>query len=100
MSETYTEAHYEKTIIELFQNMGYRHVYGPDIERDYQDPLYEEELDAAIRRINPDMPENAIHEAQFKLKNFENGTLVQKNEVFTDYIQHGIQVRYTVNSEE
>lgn len=100
MSETYTEAHYEETIIELFQNMGYRHVYGPNIERDYQDPLYEEELDAAIRRINPDMPENAIHEALFKLKNFENGTLVQKNEVFTDYIQHGIQVRYTVNSEE
>lgn len=100
MSEAYTEAHYEETIIELFQNMGYRHVYGPDIERDYQDPLYEEELDAAIRRINPDMPDNAIHEALFKLKNFENGTLVQKNEVFTDYIQHGIQVRYTVNSEE
>ena len=32
MSGFYTEADYENSIIELFQGMGYRHVYGPDIE--------------------------------------------------------------------
>ena len=100
MSGIYTEADYENTIIELFENMGWQHVYGPDLDRDYEDPLYEEELDDAIRRINPDMPESAIHEALFKLKNFDNADLVQKNAVFTDYIQHGIEVRYLVGSEE
>ena len=35
MSGIYTEADYENTIIELFENMGWSHVYGPDIERDY-----------------------------------------------------------------
>lgn len=100
MSGIYTEADYENTIIELFENMRWQHVYGPDLDRDYEDPLYEEELDDAIRRINPDMPESAIHEALFKLKNFDNADLVQKNAVFTDYIQHGIEVRYLVGSEE
>lgn len=100
MSGIYTEADYENTIIELFENMGWRHVYGPDLDRDYKDPLYEEELDDAIRRINPDMPESAIHEALFKLKNFDNADLVQKNAVFMDYIQHGVEVRYLVGSEE
>ena len=35
MSESYTEEHYENSLIELFEGMGYRHVYGPDVERDY-----------------------------------------------------------------
>ena len=56
MSGIYTEADYENTIIELFEDMGWQHVYGPDIERDYKDPLYEEQLNDAIHRINPDMP--------------------------------------------
>ena len=100
MSGIYTEADYENTIIELFEDMGWRHVYGPDVERDYKDPLYEEQLDDAIHRINPEMPESAIHEALFKLKNFDNADLVQKNAVFMDYIQHGVEVRYLVGSEE
>ena len=45
MPGLYTEADYENSIIKLFQNMRYCHVYGPDVERDFYSPLYEEELD-------------------------------------------------------
>ena len=100
MSYNYTEADYENSIIELFENMGYRHVYGPDVDRDYNCPLYEDELVSALRRLNPSMPDDAINDALFKLKNFENAELVRKNAVFTDYIQHGVEVRYFVGSEE
>lgn len=100
MSGFFTEADYENTIIELFESMGWRHVYGPDLDRDYKDPLYEAELENSIHRINPNMPESAIHEALFKLKNFDNADLIQKNAVFMDYIQHGVEVRYLVGSEE
>ena len=100
MSDFYTEADYEKSVIELFQNMDYRYVYAPDLERDFRSPLYEEELDDSIRRINPDMPEDAIADALYKLKNFENAELVLKNALFMDYIQHGIEVRYFVKGEE
>lgn len=96
----YTEADYESSIIELFQNMGYRYIYAPDLERDFRSPLYEEELLSALHRLNPKMPEDAITDALFKLKNFENAELVQKNELFMDYLQHGIEVRYFVNGEE
>ncbi len=96
----YTEADYEKSIIELFQEMGYRYVYAPDLERDFKSPLYEEELSVALHRLNPTMPEDAIADALFKLHNFENGELVQKNAVFMDYLQNGIPVRFFVDGEE
>lgn len=100
MTAFYTEADYENSIIELFQNMGYRHVYGPDVDRDFYSPLYDDELESALVRLNPNMPSDAISDALYKLKNFENADLVQKNEVFMDYLQHGIEVRYVVKGEE
>lgn len=100
MAAFYTEADYENSIIELFKNLGYRYLYGPEVERDYQSPIYEPELVDALNRINPSMPADAISDALYKLKNFENADLVQKNELFMDYLQHGIEVRYLVKGEE
>ena len=91
---------YENSVIELFQSMGYTHVYGPDIEdRDFYSPLYEEILENALYRINPKLPDEAIKEALYKLKNFENAELVQKNKLFMDYLQNGITVHYTEKGE-
>lgn len=100
MPGLYTEADYENSVIELFRNMGYSYLYGPDIERDFHNPLYEEELVASLYRLNRSLPEDAIGDALFKLKNFENGELVQKNAVFMDYLQNGIPVRYFEKGEE
>ena len=101
---TYTnpvnEEAYENSIIELFQELGYTHVYGPDVEtRDFTSPLYEPVLTNALHQINPNLPDEAINEALFKLKNFENAELTQKNAVFMDYLQNGITVRYTEKGE-
>ena len=63
-------------------------------------PLYETELIEALYRLNSNLPEDAIKEAMFKLKHYENGELVQKNSVFMDYLQHGIEVRYFVKGKE
>lgn len=100
MSNFFTEANYENAIIELFQEMGYHHIYAPNIERDFNSPLYEDELEQALYRINPSMPDAAIADALYKLKNFESAKLIQKNALFMDYIQHGIEVRYFVKGEE
>ena len=97
----YTEADYENSVIELFENdLGYEYAYGPDIERDFYSPLYEEVLLDSLYRLNRGLPDDAISDALFKLKNFENGELVQKNAVFMDYLQNGIPVRYFVDGEE
>ncbi len=101
MQNLFTEADYENAVIELFQNMGYQHIYAPELEnRDFYSPLYEEVLLNSLHQINPNLPEDAINDAYNKLKNFENGTLVQKNSVFMDYLQNGIEVKYTQNGEE
>ena len=101
MSNFFVEADYENSIIELFQNdLEYEYAYGPDIERDFYSPLYEDVLVESLYRLNRGVPDDAIQEALYKLKNFENGELVQKNAIFMDYLQSGIPVRYFVDGEE
>lgn len=101
MPGLYTEADYENSVIELFRNdLGYEYAYGPDIERDFYSPLYEEVLLDSLYRLNKGLPDDAIQDALFKLKNFENGELVQKNAVFMDYLQNGIPVRFFVDGDE
>ena len=97
----FTEADYENSIIELFQNnLEYEYIYGPDIERDFYSPLYEDVLIDSLHHLNKNLPNDAIQEALHKLKNFENGELVQKNTTFMDYLQNGIPVRYFLDGEE
>ena len=101
MSGVYTEADYENSIIELFQNnLEYEYIYGPDIERDFYSPLYEDVLIDSLHHLNRNLPNDAIQEALHKLKNFENGEIVQKNATFMDYLQNGIPVRYFLDGEE
>lgn len=101
MSGLYTESDYENSIIELFQNtLEYEYIHGPDIERDFYSPLYEDVLIDSLYHLNRNLPNDAIQEALHKLKNFENGELVQKNATFMDYLQNGIPVRYFSDGEE
>ena len=100
MAGLYTESDYENSIIELFENIGYRYVCGYDLERDYSCPLYETELIDSIYRINPNIPNDGIRDALDKLYNFQNADLIQKNEVFMDYIQNGIDAKCIIKGEE
>lgn len=100
MPSLYNENDYENSIIELFKNMDYEHVYGPNIERDFYSPFYEDELEDALHNINKELSYNALQEAVNKLRNIENGSLIQKNIVFMDYLQNGVTVNYFDNGEE
>lgn len=82
MTTYYTEANYENSIIELFQNMDYDYIYGPDIERDFKSPLYDQILETNLYHINKSLPDAVINEALFKLRNFENGELSQKLHIY------------------
>lgn len=97
---SFTEDNYEKALIALFEQMGYQHLYGPDIERDYYVPFYEEQLLTSLGNLNRGKPRAAIQEAIVKLKDIDTGSLTQKNELFMDYLQHGIEVSYFDGKEQ
>ena len=97
---SFTEGSYEKALIALFENLGYQHQYGPNIERDYYVPFYEEQLIESLTTINYGKPRPAIDEAISKLKDIEIGSLPQRNELFMDYLQHGIEVSFFDGKEQ
>lgn len=99
MSVAYTEQNYENSVLELFKNLDYEHICGYDVERDFKNPLYEDILENAIRKVNKDLPEEALKEGLYKVRNIENGDLIQRNETFTDYLQNGVEVKYHKDGE-
>lgn len=97
----FTEELFENAVIELFEGMGYTHIYAPDMNRDdFSSPIMESTLLDCLVRINKKLPIEAIHEAVAKIKNFEGGSIVHKNRIFTGYLQNGIEVKYFYKGEE
>ena len=97
-SSRINEDWFEQVIVEhLVDNLGYDHLYGPDVRRssdDYRDVFLPDVLPGALARINKGLPSAAIDEAILKISNVEGGTLEQRNETFNDYLQSGVEVRY------
>ena len=89
------ENFYEQALIELFMEMGYQYEYGPEVERDYRDPFYAEDLKRGLRRMNPMMSEEVLEEAFRMVTHVNEGTLEQRNEQMMDYIQSGVEVKYS-----
>ena len=101
MSAIFTEDTFEQAVIELFETMGYAHIYAPDLDRaDYTRPLLDDRLGDSLRRVNRGLPGAAIDEAILKLDSLDSGSLVQKNRVFMDWLQNGITVKYADKGEE
>ncbi|MDR3323923.1 MAG: type I restriction endonuclease subunit R [Zoogloeaceae bacterium] len=97
---SFAEANYENAVLEVFRDqLGYAYQYGPDVARDYANPFFEDDLRPALRRLNPELPEAAIAEALGKLRQFEGRTLVQKNALFTDYLQNGVPVNFVMETQ-
>ena len=101
MPAIFTEDTFEQAVIELFETMGYTHIYAPDLDReDTTRPLLDDRLKASLRRVNRGLPGAAIDEAVGKLNDLDSGSLVQKNRVFTDWLQNGVTVKYVQGGEE
>ncbi len=96
----FTEDTFEQAVLEIFQNLGYTFLHGPEIDRDYTSPILESVLRDSLVKLNKGLPIEAIQETIAKLKNFESGSQLQKNMTFMEYLQNGITVRYYVKGEE
>ncbi|MDD4781991.1 MAG: hypothetical protein PHT02_15505, partial [Tissierellia bacterium] len=92
---SFKECNFENAILEIFRDeLGYEYFYAPDVDREYHSPLHEDLLIGCLCDINSSLPQEAINEAVYKLKNFETGSLLQKNIRFMEYLQNGVEVNY------
>ncbi len=97
----FTEDAYEQTLIALFRDeLGYAYECGYEVDRNYAEPFYRADLDASMRRLNPQLPADAMDEGIKQITNISIGTLEQNNEQFTLWMQNGLEVGFLQDGEE
>ena len=98
----FTESTVEDAALDLFRELGYAVRHGPDIapgepaaERaDYGEVVLLGRLRAALERINPSVPRDAIDEAVRKVTRPETPGLVENNRRFHRLLVDGVDVEY------
>ena len=90
--ERFKEGDFEQALISLFGQVGYSSKQGQDIDRELTDPFDRKTLFESLKRANPRVPEAAIEEAIRIISHIDEGTLVQRNEKFMEYLQNGVEV--------
>ena len=99
MGEKFNEDAYEQVLISLFEELGYEYECGYDVERDYSEPYYRDDLEASIRRLNPQYDNSVIEEGIRNITNFELASMEEKNEKVTLWMQGGMEVNYQEGGE-
>lgn len=68
----FTEDTFEQAVIELFENMGYTHIYAPDMNRtDYSRPLLDDVLRDCLVRLNRNLRERVCQDDFCKFSKFK-----------------------------
>lgn len=96
----FTEEELEELNLELLSTLGWKHIFGSDIERkDYHEVILENNLREAVYRLNPDMPTSTKEEAIKKVIHLSSPILTQCNEEFHKMLTGGVEIgEYTDKS--
>jgi len=97
-----TEDQLEQQCLEWFAEGGWEIAHGPDLapegeapERaDYRQVLLLADLEAAIQRINPHLPQNAVEQAVAVVRKPESLDVVISNRAFHRLLLDGVPVEY------
>ncbi|WP_456268772.1 type I restriction endonuclease subunit R [Kushneria sp. AK178] len=102
-----TEDQLEQLCLEWFGDTGWETAHGPDIahdgatpERDdYHQILLSGDLEKAITRLNPQLPDDAVQQAVAQVSKPQSPDLVLSNRSFHQWLLDGVPVRYKRNDE-
>jgi type I restriction enzyme R subunit len=102
MSRSFAESVVEEAALEWFASLGYAVLGGPTIapgepaaERDsYEQVVLDGRLRAALRRLNPSVPDEALDEAFRKLTRVSSPQLIEANHALHDHLVNGVSVEY------
>ena len=96
----YTEDSYEQTVLDLFREMDYEVLHGPDVDaetgRDLTDATIPGKLREAMLRINGTEKTAAVDEAIRNVHELFSQPLVQANVQLTDWLQNGLDVTFKI----
>lgn len=101
--ENFKEDNLEQAAIEILQELGYSHAFGPNIAYDgesperfnYKDVILEQRIKDALFTINRQLPEEALEEAYRKIITFNSPVLVDNNKDFHKLLVEGIDVSFS-----
>ena len=104
MSPAFTESVVEDAALGWLESLGYTVLHGPEIafgepsseRRDpgYRDVVLERRLRDALRRLNPELPAEALEDAFRKLTRVDAPSLVDRNRASHRMLVDGITVEY------
>ena len=97
---TLTESKIEEFAIGLFEQLGYRYLYGPDIAPDginpkrvsFEEIVMVESLRHAVYRINHTLPQEVCDEAINQVLRIASPDLLSNNETFHRMLTEGVSV--------
>jgi type I restriction enzyme, R subunit len=92
----------EQAALTWFEELGYAKLHGPDIAEDgtspertsYSDVILKGRLEAAIKRLNPALPSEAVDEVLRKVINPSHPSLILNNRSFHLMLVNGVEVQY------
>ncbi len=101
-ARTFTESDVEQAALDWLSELGYGYKPGPVIapdepgaeRRDFGQVVLTARLRAALRRLNADLPGEAIEEAFRKLTRIDGPSLVTRNRAFHRMMVDGVTVEY------
>ena len=100
MPSRLTESAIEEFAIKLFERLGYRYVYAPDIAPDGEQPershygevLLAGRLAQALKRINPKLSPVMLQDALKEVQRISSSELLANNEAFHRLLTEGVKV--------
>ena len=105
---TITEDGLEKLCIQWLQELGYEYQHGESIspggpasERaKYADTILNGRLEAALKRLNPLLPDSAIADALRRVTNYAGTSLIESNRELYNWIRNGIPVEVEIDGQQ
>jgi type I restriction enzyme, R subunit len=103
-----TEDHLEQQCCEWFTELGYTHVFAPQLDRDGTSPertdfrqvILTGRLRSALQRLNPDVPASTIESAVLQLANPNVPGLLASNRQFHRWMTQGLPITYLEGNQQ
>jgi len=90
----------EQPVLDWLKELGYEYAFGPDIapggafqeKNDYREVVLESRLKRALRRINPDIPEEKLSQVADQIIKYNHQDLELGNKEMFEWLTRGVKV--------